>query len=360
MVKDKIKRCFLLNLPGEQKKLFDELIDLGFKVAKAMVRYFCLHHEELIGLDEIVSEFGYRNEIAAARAMNTVFTYLNAPFLKASEKQKQGAKTLEKRVSRERMRKAIKEEFTPEKERRIINILKQVMETNLQPGAETDALLSPEISSLLEEIAGYKDKTSKGKKMAIKQLFLKLLGDPSKKELLNELINFNILCAKITKRYFCLDGEEFISQAGLAQEYCKSQTNISTLILVVLKYLCPQFKVIKRVKSAANTLKKTVADLRKEKIFPSEKFPKKISKPFFYLLYEKVLFAHKRGFIETLGSWKPMEAEILRLRFNLDKQCDRCLERPEIAKILGLKSQQMAEQLEKTALYWIGINDKPS
>ena len=74
------QRTFFQKLEGDQKKLFDELIFLGFDEALMAARYFCLKDEEFIPQREVSTMFGYRFETEASTRINAVIYYLDQTF----------------------------------------------------------------------------------------------------------------------------------------------------------------------------------------------------------------------------------------------------------------------------------------
>lgn len=65
------QRRFMRTLGGEQRALFDELLALGFDVAKMTARYFCLADEEYVPMRLLAAEYGY-----AKGAVSSVSTWV--------------------------------------------------------------------------------------------------------------------------------------------------------------------------------------------------------------------------------------------------------------------------------------------
>ncbi len=80
------QRMFLLRLTGEQKLLFEELLQLGFHSATMAARYFCLREEEFKTQLEVAQEMDFpplQNYVSAH--INAVFCYLDPSFKAAKE-----------------------------------------------------------------------------------------------------------------------------------------------------------------------------------------------------------------------------------------------------------------------------------
>ena len=91
------QRQFLLNLKGEQKELFDELLELGFEAALMTARYFCLKEEKFVSQRNLAPMFGItRPERANSVCIHVgaVLHYLDPSFEtnEVSEKSTRGLK----------------------------------------------------------------------------------------------------------------------------------------------------------------------------------------------------------------------------------------------------------------------------
>ncbi|MBI3572011.1 hypothetical protein HY091_00530 [Candidatus Kaiserbacteria bacterium] len=98
-----VHREFLLNLAGEQKALFEELLAFRVKEALMAARYFCLQGEDFIS-QRLVAEIYGNNSARANRGyasdrINSVLCYLNSPFDMGDEVKKL-AETLRRKVKR--------------------------------------------------------------------------------------------------------------------------------------------------------------------------------------------------------------------------------------------------------------------
>lgn len=77
------RQAFLMELEGEQKELFEELLLLGFPEAEMASQYYCLDGEELVTQEDIGSQYGYEKATAvnqANRHINGVLRYLDPTF----------------------------------------------------------------------------------------------------------------------------------------------------------------------------------------------------------------------------------------------------------------------------------------
>lgn len=76
------QREFLLKLEGEQKGLFEELLQLGFHTATLTARYFCLRDEEFKSQRDVAIEVDFSTLLqhAISRHINAVFCYLDPTF----------------------------------------------------------------------------------------------------------------------------------------------------------------------------------------------------------------------------------------------------------------------------------------
>lgn len=96
-----VQRSFLLDLEGEQKALFEELLSFGFESADMTARYFCLRDEEYLPQRKLAVEYGYPERMYAwvsARILS-VLHYLD-PSFEVGEGAMRSARALRERVSR--------------------------------------------------------------------------------------------------------------------------------------------------------------------------------------------------------------------------------------------------------------------
>ncbi|MFH1030541.1 MAG: sigma factor-like helix-turn-helix DNA-binding protein [bacterium] len=316
-------------LKSEEKgKLLDELIEFNSKYAKIVSRYFCLNGEERISQVNLARGKGYtKGGCIVTHAINIILTYLEAPPHLAK---RVNIKALKKEVARLRMRRAIEEKFHPSD---IKNF--------------DDEMYSLRLDRCM---------ASRGKSREnLKEIFFELVEERS--DIFTELQYFNFKCAEVASRYF----SESLTQKDLAQECGYKQASISQYLLLALKYLCPSFKTNKTIESRVNSLRRRVELYRKKKSgiksllerkYGIAEIPKGLKKSQ-YILYAKVLFAYDEGFLDTLNSWNPMTARILKLRFGLDEEY-KCLSQQKIADLLNV-SKQNVSLLEKRGLEEIGI-----
>jgi hypothetical protein len=95
------QKAFLTGVSGDQKKLFDELIALGFEAALMTSRYYCLNGEEFLSQRALCADFGYGENINHyfSAKINAVLCYLDEAF-EASLASKRLAKALRANVIR--------------------------------------------------------------------------------------------------------------------------------------------------------------------------------------------------------------------------------------------------------------------
>jgi len=93
------QRLFLLQLAGEQKALFEELIAMGFEAAAMTTRYFCLNGEDFLPQRVFCEMFGYspRTNHNISAYINAVLYYLD-PGFPANDRSKQMAANLKRKV----------------------------------------------------------------------------------------------------------------------------------------------------------------------------------------------------------------------------------------------------------------------
>lgn len=95
------QQSFLLNLKGEQKRLFDEMLLFRFEEAEITARYFCLNGENYIGQRELGLEYGF-DEMKYAQVssiINAVLVYLD-PTFEAGNTSLRRAEDLRRKVRR--------------------------------------------------------------------------------------------------------------------------------------------------------------------------------------------------------------------------------------------------------------------
>lgn len=191
------------------------------------------------------------------------------------------------------------------------------------------------------------------------------------KKLFDELIMFGFEEAEITSRYFCLNGEAYVSQRLLTGEYgYKESLNhvISAKIMAVLFYLDPQFKVGEGSQLRANAIKSRVISLREQFLTDirraevsnalKEKYGVEIP-PKFPLAkigtLEKLAEARKSGHFDSL-KWQHSNVwKALTLRYDFDNVIYRRL--AEVGEIIGV-TRERVRQLESEAFTLLGINSE--
>ncbi len=94
------QRAFLSSLQGEQKALWDELLQMGFDLAWMTSRYFCLEGEAFLSQRLISKEFGYTaGPRTVSCAVGAVFHYLDPSFV-TGENSMQRAETMHVKVDK--------------------------------------------------------------------------------------------------------------------------------------------------------------------------------------------------------------------------------------------------------------------
>ncbi len=95
------QRRFFLELAGEQKILFDELLAMEFEAAQMTARYFCLQNEKYVGQLTVAVEYGYSaaTQGHASSMISAVVLYLDPEF-KANKDSVRIARNLKQNVER--------------------------------------------------------------------------------------------------------------------------------------------------------------------------------------------------------------------------------------------------------------------
>ena len=98
------ERRFFLELSGEQRDLFDELLLFKFEEALMVARYYRLEDEEPITLRRLATEFGFRHAATAGSTrVNAVIRYLDPDFNTGIDSTRK-AKSIETHVQKLRNR----------------------------------------------------------------------------------------------------------------------------------------------------------------------------------------------------------------------------------------------------------------
>lgn len=95
------QRKFMLNLQGETKGLFDELIRYEFEAAQITARYFCLKDEPFVFQAEVGKLFGYSGTAINAlicRKVNQVLHYLSPIQFNVSQDSIRASEVMKKKV----------------------------------------------------------------------------------------------------------------------------------------------------------------------------------------------------------------------------------------------------------------------
>ncbi len=201
--------------------------------------------------------------------------------------------------------------------------------------------------------------------------FKNLQGE--QKQLWEELRMFSFEEAEIAARYFCLDGEDYLPQRVLAEQYGfeYSNTQISTRINAVLFYLDASFVVGARSRQFARAIKArvgrlrigltqthTIASLRQEaaKRLGLQELPEKL--PLSRLeTFEELVKRSRNGKLKWLKTYHERLYKIVVLRYGLSGGRYRTLE--EIGQSEYLTRERI-RQLEEKALVLLGIEDELS
>ena len=193
------------------------------------------------------------------------------------------------------------------------------------------------------------------------------------KALFEELLTFEFKIASITSRYFCLQGEEYLSQRNLCVEYGYKETthhSISQRINALFYYLDPEFDPGNGAKEMAEAVKARLPRLRAR--FHSDVMQKKLVKqfrlkhnaalasnipPIRLETFGELLKARADGRFDALQAKNPKNGEVLTLRFGLDTTSTgvgvyRTLK--EIGEIMGVTRERI-RQRERDALEFLGI-----
>ncbi len=94
-----------------------------------------------------------------------------------------------------------------------------------------------------------------------RQAFMETL-DAERRALFDELMAFNFIEAEITSRYFCLNGEEYLPPAEVAQMFGCSQGGLQVWVGMILYYLDSPLEVPQQAISYVPGLKKQGASER--------------------------------------------------------------------------------------------------
>lgn len=194
--------------------------------------------------------------------------------------------------------------------------------------------------------------------------YLKNLAGPQK-ELFDELLKYGLKYARMISRYFCLNGEAYVTFGNLAVGfgYALHASYAHDVIHGVLHYLAPRSDSTKAAKQKAVALKAHVARIRlreakRERMrgytqgLGIATLPANL-KPAQYALFEKVLRAHQSGRLESALKEKDSRALcIVKERWGLKDGVVRT--HKEMGDIYGV-SRQRAQQIEQFALELVGI-----
>lgn len=226
------------------------------------------------------------------------------------------------------------------------------------------------------EIAWKEEKTRLPWYKTQKRFFEDLSGE--QKKLFEELLYFGIESAEITARYFCLNGEEYVTQSTLAEMYghnASMHAAISGRIGAVMRYLDSTFETGEDSIQQASVLKKKVQLLRerygetvklaqkmdvmrallvKATGCSTVKIPDKlpVSK---YQIYEQLLNAMIDGKFYELKNSSPKRFEVLLQRFGFKEGKYKTLE--ACAEMMGLTRERI-RQLEHSGLVLLGISEE--
>jgi len=80
------QRRYLLDLDGQAKERWDEILEMGFRAATMTARYFCLDGEDFLPQREIAALFGYKAQASVvSRYIGAVLHFLDPSFETGNE-----------------------------------------------------------------------------------------------------------------------------------------------------------------------------------------------------------------------------------------------------------------------------------
>lgn len=212
--------------------------------------------------------------------------------------------------------------------------------------------------------------------VAWQKMFLSL--DGKSRDLFEELCALNIRDALVTRRYFCLSGEPFMTQSQLSKEFGLSKkknraTSVSVCVHAVMRYLGKRTSNGDLVVRRASTIRRRVKRMRskaqndaREAAVREEfvrsfgyKIPAKIP-PGKMEVLRGILACFEDGRIDKLAKAKPRMHMILLYRFGLERWqdlriADNCRDLNDIGLMLGGITRERVRQLEAKALAFLGI-----
>ncbi|MEK7570197.1 MAG: sigma factor-like helix-turn-helix DNA-binding protein [Patescibacteria group bacterium] len=188
-----------------------------------------------------------------------------------------------------------------------------------------------------------------------------------------KLLRYNLHCARMTARYFCLQGEEFITQSAVGMQFgfserCNSYVSVQVnAVLLYLRYGARDFHpapsvyaYVKRVHSQVKAYEKQERKkamrqrelqnhARLSRALQVSALPQKF--PICRLgTFRKILSARRRGQLEKMQQSDPRLSQVLILRFGLDMSdagVYRTLQ--QVADKMSV-TRQRVQQLEVKAL----------
>lgn len=203
---------------------------------------------------------------------------------------------------------------------------------------------------------------------AKRRLWLSQLSG-EQKALFEELLDMGFQTAEMAARYYCLEGEEFIPQRVLGEQYGYSPRDlhyISAHINAVLHYLDSGIEVSEPARQIASTMRKHVEYLRPVRASAAERqriaeelglpyLPQKL--PLALLdRYRVLLEACRDGRLAALAQKHEHAYRALALRYGLDTlDLPEFRRLEEVGQLLGEVSRQRVHQLEQAALEQLGI-----
>ena len=212
-----------------------------------------------------------------------------------------------------------------------------------------------------------------------RKFFLNLTGE--QKQLWDELLLAKFPSALLTARYFCLNGEEFVTQQKVAEEF-ELERNSSTSLYVngVINYLDHTFEVSKMSTVHSHALRDRITRLRKylqegvklkdaykelqlkvDEVAKSHDTESVISLPRSFPLsrfelFLKVARAFYKGRLTELQRFDSRLYQVLTFRFGFTADHEHfTLE--QIGKALGGLTRERVRQLEADALKFLDIKD---
>lgn len=198
------------------------------------------------------------------------------------------------------------------------------------------------------------------------RFFFNLQGE--QKALWEELLAMGFTSAQMAARYFCLNGEDFLSQRVIGQQF---GYNIHDAIIVasrkingVIAYLDPTFEASPDAQFTSRGLKRKVQILRgyfqaadREKQLADEVGVPSIPQGLpiaRYQIYKELAAAQQSGQLGRLQSTKPDCVRALDLRFGLTSGTYLTLER--VGQLMDGITRERVRQLEEECLNLLGIS----